>query len=53
MERIERDPFTHYRSIATVVDGVEVHVVAIIPDGPHSARGAREIGALFSSLSIH
>lgn len=52
MERIERDPFTHYRSIATVVDGVEVHVVAIIPDGPHAADGAREIESLFSSLSI-
>ena len=52
MERIERDPFTHYRSIATVVDGVEVHVVAIIPDGPHEADGARTIDALFSSLSI-
>ena len=53
MERIERDPFTHYRSIATVVDGVEVHVVAIIPDGAGSADGARQIEALFSSLSIH
>jgi len=53
MERIERDPFTHYRSIATVVDGVEVHVVAIIPDGPRSVQGSREIDALFSSLSIH
>ena len=53
MQRIETDPFTHYRSIATVVDGVEVHIVAIIPDGPHAADGAREIDALFASLSIH
>jgi hypothetical protein len=53
MQRIETDPFTRYRSIATVVDGVEVHLVAIIPDGPHAATGAREIDALFASLSIH
>ena len=53
MQRIDTDPFTHYRSIATVVDGVEVHVVAIIPDGPHAAEGAREIESLFSGLSIH
>jgi len=52
-ERIEHDPFTHYRSIATVVDGVEINVVAIIPDGRHAAGGAREIDALFSSLSLH
>jgi hypothetical protein len=53
MQRIETDPFTHYRSIATVVDGVEVHLVAIIPNGPHAAEGAREVDALFASLSIH
>lgn len=51
-QKIERDPFTEYRSIATVVDGVEIHVVAIIPDGPHASEGAREIDALFRSLSI-
>jgi len=53
MQRIETDPYTHYRSIATVVDGVEVHVVAIIPDGPHAADGARTIDSLFASLSLH
>jgi hypothetical protein len=53
VQKIERDPFTHYRSIATVVDGVEIHVVAIIPDGPQSTAGTREIDALFVSLSIH
>ncbi|HLW16954.1 MAG TPA: hypothetical protein VKV69_06335 [Actinomycetota bacterium] len=53
MQRIETDPFTQYRSISTVVDGVEVHLVAIIPDGAHAADGAREIDSLFASLSIH
>jgi len=53
MQRIETDPYTHYRSIATVVDGVEVHVVAIIPDGAHAADGARTIYSLFASLSLH
>ena len=51
-ERIEHDPFTHYRSIATVVDGVEVNLVAIIPDGRHASDGARAIESLFRSLRI-
>src|SRR5205807_2172549 len=52
MQRIERDPATEYCSIATVVDGVEIHVIAMVPDGPHSADGSREVDALFSSLSF-
>ena len=52
MQRIETDPATHYRSIRTVVDGVEVLISAIIPDGPHAADGQAEIAALFDSLSI-
>jgi hypothetical protein len=52
MQRIERDPFTLYRSIGTVIDGVEIHIVAIVPDGRHAAAGAREIARLFSSLSF-
>jgi len=52
MQRIERDPATEYRSIATVVDGVEIHVIAMVPDGPNAAVGSREVDELFSSLSF-
>ena len=52
MQRIERDPMTEYRSIATVVDGVEIHVIAMVPEGPHLVDGSREVDALFSSLSF-
>ena len=52
MQRIERDPMTEYRSIATVVDGVEIHVIAMVPEGPHLVDGSREVDALFSSQSF-
>lgn len=53
IQEITRDPLTHYRSIATAVDGVEVHLVGIIPDGVRASEGVREVDALFASLSIH
>ncbi|HJT38298.1 MAG TPA: hypothetical protein VJ818_07725 [Actinomycetota bacterium] len=51
-QRIERDPSAQYREIATVVDGVERQVVAIVPTGPRASNAARDIDPLLSSLSI-
>jgi len=52
IQRIERDPATQYRSIETVVDGIDVTLFAMVPNGTHAAEGRRAITALFSSLSI-
>ena len=51
-QRIEHDGSARYREIATVVDGVQMQVVAIVPEGAHARDASREIDAFISSLSI-
>jgi hypothetical protein len=51
-QRIEHDASAQYRELATVVDGVKVQVVAIVPEGPRARHAARAIDPVVSSLSI-
>jgi hypothetical protein len=49
---VTRDQLAEYPSIATLSDGVEVQIVAIVPVGAHSPDGAREIDSFFQTVSI-
>jgi hypothetical protein len=49
---IARDSGYEYRTIATVVGGVEYTAAAYIRLGSSTAEGRREVSALFASFKI-
>ena len=49
---VARDSGYEYRTIATVVNGVEYHAAAYIRLGSSADEGRREIASLFASFTI-